>query len=160
MLTIGIPWQFSDWRNGSPYTQVGLYIPFIGTMYYDASNLKGQVSLTIERSLNLITGAMSVEVKTGDLKTVLGTYGADVGCTYPVGVSNVNWTSGITSVVGLAASVGSMVASGGLTAGGAVGATASLAGIANAITPNQSTVGGIGGGAGVGLDTHIKCFTV
>lgn len=160
MLTIGIPWQFSDWRNGSPYTQVGLYIPFIGTMYYDASNLKGQVSLTIERSLNLITGSMSVEVKTGDLKTVLGTYGADVGCTYPVGVSNVNWTSGITSVVGLAASVGSMVASGGLTAGGAVGATASLAGIANAITPNQSTVGGIGGGSGVGLDTNIKCFTV
>lgn len=160
MLTIGIPWQFSDWRNGSPYTQVGLYIPFIGTMYYDASNLKGQVSLTIERSLNLITGAMSVEVKTADLKTVLGTYGADVGCTYPVGISNVNWTSGVTSIIGLAASIGSMAATGGFTTGGAVGATASLAGIANAITPNQSTVGGISGGAAVGLDTNIKCFTI
>lgn len=155
MIGVNIPWQFSDWRNGSPYTQVGLYIPFIGTMYYDASNLKGQVSLTIERSLNLLTGSMCVEVKTANLNSVLGTYGADVGCSYPIGISNINWTSGATSVVAL----GAAIATGGTAPAAAAGANAVL-GIAHSLSPNPTTIGGLSGGAGVGLDTNIKCFTV
>lgn len=162
MVGVNIPWQFSDWRNGSPYTQVGLYIPFIGTMYYDASNLKGQVSLTIERSLNLLTGSMCVEVKTANLNSILGTYGADVGCSYPIGISNINWTSGATSVIALGAAIATGGAAAAATtqiASAAAGANAIL-GITNSLTPNPTTIGGLSGGAGVGLDTNIKCFTV
>lgn len=144
--SINIPWQFSDWRNTSPYTQVYLYLPFIGTINYSSANLVGITALSVKLSVNMFTGEVAYEVSAGN--EILGTYSASTGVSIAIGQSNVNPMSLASGVVGAAT---------GIATGNYAGAIAcSIA----ALVPNSSTAGSMSGGATAGLERDIVCYTV
>lgn len=144
--TISIPWQFSDWRNNEPYTYIYLYIPFIGVVNIPASNVAGLGSINVLCSFDRISGDVSIQVSCGG--EIIGAYGANIGVSIPVGVSNISPTSILNSIAGTAGSI---------AIGNYAGAVLSAV---NSITPNMQTIGGIGCGSAVGLGTDLICFTI
>ena len=155
-VTVAIPWKYSDWRNCSPYTQVYLYIPFVGLLSYDPSNFPGAASFTLTFSVNRASGDGCVEVAVGN--EILGTYGMEISAHYPVGAVTVDSVKQVSSI---AAGVGAIA--GGIAAGNpaiAVGGIGSLIAGSQNFVGNPTTIGGLSGGSGYGLDTHIKCFVV
>ena len=155
-VSVSIPWQFNDWRRNSPYTQVYLYLPFIGVVALPSAQLTGAESLTIRSALNVVSGDLSVTVNNG--QQVLGSYGANVAMNIPMGSSNAVQRQVVNSIV----------ATGGAIAGAATGlgiasGAAALSGIANAaasqIAGVPTCVGGLSNGSASGLSTNIICFT-
>ena len=144
---VAIPWQFSDWRNSDAYTQISVYIPFVGLVTYPASALKGSTSLYFRTSLDKVTGELAIEVITNTGVT-LGTYGASTGVAIPVGSSTVGSMNIVNSIMtGIAAIKNTSVAG--------------LAGsIINAVQPISQSVGGISSGAGSGLDHNVKVISI
>ena len=153
-VDVAIPWQFSDWRNVA-CTEIQLYIPLIGTISVPASAVKGHSTITIYCSLNLYSGLFSVKLVCGGV--CLGTFGTDCRMPIMVGDSNVN----IGAIINTVAAGAAAIATGGTSAA----ATASLIGSAVAsgfesLVPVNTTVGGIGGGAGNSLGANIWCTTI
>ena len=138
-VSVDIPWQFTDWRNAS-CTEIMLYIPLIGCINIPSDVVKGHNTLSIKTSLNLYSGALAVEVSCGGAP--IGTYGSS--CSMPILIGDSNIDTG--SIVN---TLGSVVTKNYVGAG------------TNAIMSfNEmvSSVGGLGGGAGVGLSNQIICI--
>lgn len=145
-VSIGIPWQFSDWRNSASYTDIYLYIPFIGNIAINASEVRGETTIVLNVSLSNKTGDIAVEVRAGN--QVIGTYGAYTAAQVPVGVSNITPGQIFNMVAGVATSLYTGVPTGMLT------------GISAGVVPHQTTVGGTGSSAGAGIETVVRCTTV
>ena len=151
--SISIPWQASDWRRNSPYTQVYLYIPFVGIVQLSSENLINESVISVTVSINRINGNCNFQIAAGN--QIIGTYSAATGIGIPVGASGI---SGETAAIGAIAHTASMVAGGAgshLLAAGA-GAVAAVSHIA----PNSITAGNLSGGAAVGLGLNLRCYTV
>ena len=155
-VVVDIPWGFSDWRRNAPYTQVYLYIPFIGVIQLPAGQLTGAESITIRAAVNIISGDLSINVLQG--YQVLGSYGANVGMSVPLGASNITpralFNSLIAATSGAATAGVSSIAVGAAALSGVASATAAT------LTGSPTCVGGLSNGAAVGLSTNIICFTV
>lgn len=137
-IPITIPWQFDDWRDVS-CTEIMLYIPLIGCVSIPPEVVKGNDTLYCRFALNLYSGDLACEVYCDGGQ--IATYGASSAMNILIGDSNINM-SGITNTV---------IA--GVTknfAGMAAGAVDTLSGM-------NTSVGGIGGGAGTGLTDVITC---
>lgn len=145
---VKIPWQFSDWRNKSPYTSIYLYIPFVGYIHYSSDELMGIDSLTIQFSIDRVTGSISAVVKTGEY--IIGTYGGNSGIVIPIGSSNINASQTVGSIVGAGTS---------LVMGNWLGG-ASLVGSAltSIATPLSTTIGSFGNGSGATQPEAIACY--
>lgn len=144
--SINIPWQFNDWRNNAPYTEVYMYIPFVGVVSYAASDLMGKTAISITTSLNKQSGEVSIMTHIGN--QVLGKYTANTAIQIPIGSSNINPVNVASGAIG---------AAGAILAGNAVGVAASAI---TAISPQTISVGGTSGGADVGLGLNAICYTV
>lgn len=156
-INITIPWEFNDWRDCAPYTELYLYIPFVGVLHYDPSSFRGQTYISLQFSLARCNGDCSVEVYSGNVK--LGTYAVNLKGNYPLGTMVSNPVQQITSVVGAAGGLAAGVAT--LNPLGIAGAAAGgAASVGSAFTPTPMTVGGLGGGSGAGLDDQIRVWLV
>lgn len=166
-VSVSIPWHFSDWRRGT-CEDVYLYLPFVGMVAYSAESLTNVSSITIKYSATATDGNICYEVVAGN--EILGTYGGNCCTNYPVGISQ-QASAGemFTALVGgvqktVSAAVNSTLSP--LSAGGAIAEMALNIAMAGYDVANvqQSThfscIGGIGGGAGCGLDLSIACYTV
>lgn len=155
VVNVGIPWQFSDWRNVQN-TEIQLFIPLIGNVNIPTSAVKGHSNISIRMNLNMYSGTLSVRVQCGD--ATLGSFGANVGMPILIGDSNSNVPAITNTVVGVAGTVAG-VATGNvaLTAGAVTGA---IQNGLNCIQPISTSVGGIGGGAGNQLGIVIVCTTI
>lgn len=145
---VAIPWVYNDWRNSAPYTELYLYIPFIGTVSFPSANLINQQSLHIESSLSPTTGELAVTVSLGSGSPPIATYGANTGHSVALGSSNVAMNSimnGATSIIG------------GVATGNPIGV---MAGTLKALQPYNQSVGGIASSAGADLVQQVKCFVV
>lgn len=165
--TISIPWQYSDWRRGV-CEDVYLYLPLVGLVNLSADSLTHASSITVEYSATGTDGVICYRVISGG--EIIGTYGGQCSGNYPIGINQ-------------QASAGQLVQS--VIAGGEkmvnaainsslspVSAAASVAGFALegaaaayntldiAMTKNTTCIGGIGGGAGVGLSLDLECYVV
>lgn len=138
-ISVNIPWQFTDWRNAA-CTEVMLYIPLIGCINIPSDVIKGNDALDLKFSLNLYSGALAVEVSCDGAE--IGTYGADCAMPILIGDSNIN-TGAIVNTLG------STVTKNFVGAG-----TNALMSFNEMV----SSVGGLGGGAGVGLSNEIICI--
>lgn len=148
VYSVKIPWHFNDWRNKSPYTSIYLYIPFVGYIHYSSDELIGVDSLTIQFSIDRITGAISAVVKTGEY--IIGTYGGNSGIVIPIGSSNINASQTVGSIVG----AGTALVMGNWLGG------ASLVGSAltSMATPLSTTIGSFGNGSGATQPEAIACY--
>ena len=147
--SVSIPWQVNDYRRRSPFTEIYLYLPYIGLVKLSSENLVGQSSITVKYALCLRDGSMIVTVESGN--EILGQYPCNVGASVPVGVSNINMPKAAQSIISGLQSV----------------ATKNLSGIGMAglnfgdsLTPNFSCIGGLDGIAGTATPQNITCYTV
>lgn len=156
IVSISIPWQFSDWRNVA-CTEIQLYIPGIGTVNIPSSAVKGHSQLNLWFCLNIYSGQLSCRVQVGGEITI-GTYGANVSSPILIGNTNIN-AAQVTNTIVAGATLAAGVATGGtaLAVGSAISATASGF---ESLAPLSTSVGGIGGGTSAGLGTMIWCSVI
>lgn len=138
-VSVNIPWQFSDWRNAA-CTEIMLYIPLIGCINIPSDVVKGNDTIEITCSLNLYSGALAVEVSCDGAQ--IGTYGASCAMPILIGDSNID-TGAIINTLGSAVTKNFVGA----------GTNALMS-----FNEMVSSVGGLGGGAGVGLTNKIVCI--
>lgn len=167
--SVVIPWHHSGWRR-SACEDVYLYLPLVGMVSLSSDNLVGVSSLTIKFSATATDGCVCYEVIAGN--QVIGTYGGQCSANYPIGISQQASAGQIaqTAIAGMEKTVAtgvqaaSSINPAGWVVGGAATAMEALATEYNtanvALSRNNSCIGGVGGGAGVGLDLNVICYTV
>lgn len=143
-VDISIPFTRSGFLRLHPYTEIVLYLPFVGNILIQTPRLSTSNNLHIDFSRNNISGEVAYKVSVGG--EVVGTYGAQTAICVPVGVSNITPQSLITS--GAAAAVGVTY--------NPIGAVASAA----SLQPTTTAIGGIQGGAGAGLTLTAEVYVV
>lgn len=137
--SVSIPWQASDWRRRSPYTEIYLSLPFIGVISLSADSLVGNTSLNVIFELNWLSGCLCADVVALPAGRHIGRFTANCGGTVSIGASNASPVSVANSVASLATGTSTGLASG-------------LINLANSLTPQGNSVCGNSGGVG-GYDT-------
>lgn len=148
-VSVSIPWQATDFRRRSPYTEIYLYLPYIGMIRLSSENLIGQTSISVSYTLALRDGSLICTITSGG--EILGQYSGNVGASVPIGFSNINLPKASQSVITGAVGVASKNL-------GTVGMAALNFG--DAVTPNFSCIGGLDGIAGIATNQNITCYTV
>lgn len=168
-VSVSIPWHFSDWRR-SYCEDVYLYLPLVGMVSLSSDNLVQNSSITVRYSATATDGCVCYQIISGN--QIIGSYGGQCSANYPIGISQQASAGAIaqTAFEGLHKTVNAgFSAASSLNpisiAGGAVDAT--MTGIEAgyntmnvAMSRNNSCIGGVGGGAGAGLDLNVTCYTV
>ena len=106
---VSIPWAFSDWRRNSPYTELYLYIPFVGLISLSPGDLVGDSNIHILASLDVISGDIVFEVSTGTGRYI-GQYGGNVAGAYAIGSSAVSFGNQVVTAIGATAAGAAIVA--------------------------------------------------
>lgn len=147
--SVSIPWQVSDFRRRSPFTEVYLYIPYIGMVKLSSENLAGQSSVTVQYALCVRDGSLIVTVTSGS--EILGQYNANVSAAVPIGVSNINIPRAAQSII---------QGAGTIAANNPVGLGLAAIQFGGSVTPNFSCIGGLDGIAATAANQNITCYTV
>ena len=165
--TINIPWQYSDWRRGI-CEDVYLYLPLVGTVSISADSITNASQITVEYSATGTDGVVCYRVKAGS--EIIGTYSGQSSANYPIGINQQasagqlaqSIISGGEKMVNAAINSSVSPISAGAAAVGVAmeGAVAAYNTVDVYNTRNLSCIGGIGGGAGVGLSLKIACYVV
>lgn len=166
-VSINIPWHYSDWRRGI-CEDVYLYLPMVGMVQLSADSLTNATTLVIDYSATATDGVVCYEIKADG--NVIGTYSGQCSANYPIGINQQASAGEIAQAImggvdkTVAAAVNSSISPVSMGASAvsmgwnvATGAY-DVANVAN--STHLTTIGGIGGGAGSGLDLDIQCFTV
>lgn len=157
---ISIPWHFNDWRR-STNEDVYLYLPLVGLVSLSSDSINHVSSLTIRHSFTIADGVVTYEVLAGG--EIIGTFGGSCAANYPLGI---NQQASAGQVIQTILEGANKTASAALYGYAPTLETATQAASALyntidvALTKNVSCVGGIGGGAGAGLDLLARCYTV
>lgn len=142
--------EFGNVFDYSPYTDVALYLPFIGIVPLNVSDIM-RSSINVTYGVDVFTGACLAMVEvTRDGNTInLYQYAGMASVEYPL-TGSVH--SGlITGLLGVAGSIAATVATGGV---GAPAAIAAVGGLASAGTSHNARAGGFSGNAGaMGIKT-------
>ena len=166
-VTVSIPWHFSDWRR-SYCEDVYLYLPLVGMVGIASESLTHASSITVKYSATGTDGTICYQVISGD--EIIGSYGGQCSANYPIGINQqasagevvTTLAAGASKTVSAAINSSISPISAGAAAIGvgmeAVSAVYDTVDVAN--STHLSCIGGIGGGAGVGLDLNITCYTV
>lgn len=161
---ITIPWHYNDWRRHSPYSELFLYLPIIGTIALPTDDLINDSSLAIDYVLNITSGDIAVLIAGAQSGKIVASASANCAMQTPYGSSNVSGAKVASAVavgVGAIASVAAGVVSGGAAAlalGG--GLASSAAGLIGATQGESSGGGGLGGGASHGLYKAVRISCV
>ena len=149
MVTTSVPWLYGDWRDGSRHSDVFIYLPWVGVASLPTSQIQGESTLGVSCSLSPLTGDISYIVVVGD--KFVGAFGASIGCSVPIGVSNVNPLQSFNSIASGAAS---------MVTNPIAGAASIVAGASAAITPVSSFIGGCGNSSAGGQNQRGYVFCV
>ena len=166
-VSVAIPWHYSDWRRGI-CEDVYLYLPMVGMIKLSADSITNVSTISVKYSATATDGVVCYEVKADG--NVIGTYAGQCSANYPIGI-NQQASAGeiVQSIIGGASKMASAAAKSSLSPISMAGAGAGL--VAETIgatydtinienSTHLTTVGGIGGGAGSGLDLNVQCYTV
>ena len=166
-VSVSIPWHYSDWRRAI-CEDVYLYLPLVGNITLSGDSLTHTSNITVNYSATITDGVICYEIVAGG--EIIGTYGGQCSANYPIGVSQqasageimqsfINSADKVlTSAVH---STPSPVSMGVLPFAAGFESFSAAYDVTNTVfSRHNSTIGGVGGGAGVGLDLDVKCYTV
>lgn len=163
-FSVSIPWHYSDWRR-SYCEDVYLFLPLVGMVGLSSDNLTHASSVTVKYSVTPTDGNVSYQIIAGN--EIIGSYGGNAATNYPIGINQQASAGEVltTALHGIEHAVAEAV-DGGLNV--ATGAGELITGLTMAtydtknvqMSTNLTTIGGIGGGSGVGLDLNVTCYTV
>ena len=151
--TVNIPWQASDWRRLEPYHEIYLYIPALGLIQLSASDLIGETALTVNVTMDVLSGDAIFEVLSATKCVYYGT--TNLGTPYALGSSQTNVMQAANALLGAAGTAA------GLVTGNPLALASGTLGIANALKPTPSCIGSNAGGAILGINADdVHCITV
>lgn len=154
---VSIPWQANDWRRNAPYHEIFLYIPYIGLINISPSDVMGEDTIHVSVNMDYTSGDTVFTVYATSLNHVIGQYNTNLGAPYPIGSSNITPSSVMTAV----GSMGMTIAGAMLTGGSSLAmASTGFLGLQNSLSPQPSCIGGACGGAGMGVDNNVRCYTI
>lgn len=156
--SVTIPWQTNDWRRISPYTQVYLYLPFIGIINIPSASISNYSSLTVEYSLAKRTGEVSVIVSADNGNHFIGTYQGNSSTNIPIGKSAATPSAKMTTLLASAGAAAAVASGAGFV--GAAALNGLMGNMAALMAGAPSCVGGNSGGSDSGLPRYIQCVTV
>lgn len=135
--------QFGNVFDYSPFTDVKLYLPFVGIVPLNIADVM-RSTISITYGVDVLTGAClaQVEVSRDGNSSVLYQYSGNCAVQYPI--SSGSYMGIVSSIISVAGGVAATVASGGAAAPLALGA---MGGIMGAHTLVQNS-GGFSGNAG------------
>lgn len=137
---ISIPFSRTGWLRLPPYTDVSIFLPFVGVVNISHPIFTSNSLLNIEFSINLTSGDIVYVLGCGGVK--IGSYGASTAVSIPVGSSNITPMAVLNSIAGAAISA---------SYGNVFGAAGS---ILSAFQATNTSIGGIQGGAGAGVEDY------
>ena len=147
--TVRLSERFGDLRDYSPYTQVSLYLPFVGIVEINTDDVM-RGSISIKYKIDVLTGTCLalVKVKRNDVDGVLYSYSGNCGVQYPITAGSYLGTIG--SLISMVATGAATYASGGALAPLAIGAAANaLSGGAKANTSMSGSLSSNAGAMGI-----------
>ena len=147
---VQIPWRLTGWLKNEPYTEIYLYIPYVGNVKMPNDILIGQTDLRIYAVVDLMSGDAIFRVYVEPYDKLVSMYTVNIGASYPIGASNISPGQVTTGIAGAVGAIAAGASKGGV-AGAAIGALGAIQGIMAANTPNSSSIGGGGGGATQGI---------
>ena len=109
--TIPIPWLYSDFRNRSPYTNITLYMPFVGMVSLDTAVLYNTNSILIEVFVEPISGSVVYKIyadspASTEVSVLIDTYSGNCNTETPIArVTTVNGIQGTISAALVGASL-------------------------------------------------------
>lgn len=109
--TIPIPWLYSDFRNRSPYTNITLYMPFVGMVSLDTAVLYNTNSIFIEVFVEPISGSVVYKIyadspASTEVSVLIDTYSGNCNTETPIArVTTVNGVQGTISAALVGASL-------------------------------------------------------
>lgn len=109
--TIPIPWLYSDFRNRSPYTNITLYMPFVGMVSLDTAVLYNTNSILIEVFVEPISGSVVYKIfadspASTEVSVLIDTYSGNCNTETPIArVTTVNGVQGTISAALVGASL-------------------------------------------------------
>lgn len=168
-ITVNIPWHFSDWRR-SYCEDVYLYLPLVGMVSLASDNLVQQSSITVKYSATATDGCVCYQIISGN--QIIGSYGGQCSANYPIGISQQASAGAIAQTAfeghhktvnagfSAASNIHPVAIAGGAVDTAMTGIEAGYNTIDVAMSRNNSCIGGVGGGAGAGLDLNVTCYTV
>ena len=164
---VSIPWHYNDWRR-TYCENVYLYLPFVGMVSLNSDDINGVNGLIIKYAITPSDGQVCYEVSADS--QVVGTYGGNCAMQIPIGINQkASLGDIVTTLFAGAEKTVNMAINSSISpvSASAVGVGAVMAGVETAyntanvaLSTTPSTIGGIGGGAGAGLDLQVKCITV
>lgn len=163
-VTITIPWQGrTGWLRRSPYTELYLFVPFIGCMRLPVDDLINDSSLEVAFSINVTSGDVAVLVAGTNSGRFIASASSNCAMATPYGSSNISSAKVANAVI---AGAGGIAAAAALT--NPVAAIAALGGglassamqMLAAHQGETSGGGGLGGGASHGLYTDVRLVSV
>lgn len=139
--SISINEDFSNVFDYPPYTQVSLYLPFIGIVPLDASDVM-RSTLTVTYGVDVYTGACLaiVNINRDGHDVAMYQYAGMCAVSYPLG--NVQHSQMVSGLLAVAGGVASLVSSGGVSAPAVIATAAGASGMA------KSSIGRSGGFSG------------
>lgn len=135
--------QFGNVFDYSPYTDIQLYLPFVGIVPLNVNDVM-RSNISVDYGVDVITGAClaMVKVSRDGNNSVLYQYSGNCAVQYPI--SSGSYMGIVSSIISVAGGVAATVASGGAAAPLALGAAG---GLLNAHTNVQHS-GGFSGNSG------------
>ena len=166
-VNITIPWHYSDWRR-AVCEDVYLYLPLVGMVQLSGDSLTNVSTLTVDWSVTYTDGVICYKVRAGN--SVIGSFGGQCAANYPLGIAQQASAGELVNAViqgadkmvsGLIQSTLSPTSVGGVIGGLALNAAVTGYNVENIKKSTHiSCIGGVGGGAGIGLGRDIVCYTV
>jgi hypothetical protein len=128
----------------SPYTQVEIYLPFIGVRPLSTDDVMGK-TLHLVYNIDLLSGACMAFIAVNE--DVLYQFIGQCACSVPI--TGNDWTNVINGVLNIAGAIGTTIATGGLSAPQAVGAVTSVASSVVSSKPKVEKSGSLSGMGGM-----------
>lgn len=160
---IAIPWTNSGWAKHSPYTELYLYVPLIGTMRLPASDLINDTKVGVDYSINATSGDISVLIYGMQSGKFIGTASGNCAMATPYGSANISVSKATSAIISGAAGIGGALAMSNPVTGAialGTGLAASAAQMINAAQGETFGGGGLGGGSSQGLSNNVRLTSV
>lgn len=163
--TISIPWQSSDWKKVSQYTDITLFIPMVGFMSVPATEAQKDTSLDVRLCINVTSGDISCAVVGTQSGRSFGLASGNCAMNTAYGSTGIDTNkmmSGTITGVGATIAAGVGLLNGGLSTaatlaiGGSFFASAKMS--IDAMGGTGSGSAGLGGGASHCIDSVIHIW--
>lgn len=141
--TVAIDEYYGNVFDYSPFTQISLYLPFIGIVPIDSGDVM-RSKMNIKYHVDVITGAClaEVRVKRDGENAILYTYSGNCAVQYPT--SSGSYMGIVGALAATVGTVASAIATGGATAPMAIGAATSLMGAHTQVSKSGAFSGNSG----------------